>query len=93
LAIVATIVETENPESELNPGLQMLGPILQKFVSVDELKIPVDDGVSSRVFISKSYDASTHFESTCKDVLDIYQRIMGEPFDFSKVNRGLDDDQ
>lgn len=93
LAIVATIVETDNPEAELNPGLQILGPILQKFVSVDDLKVPMDDGLSSKVFISKSYDASTHFESTCKDVLDIYQRIMGEPFDFSKVNRGLDDEQ
>ena len=55
--------------------------------------MPIDDGITSKVFISKSYDASTHFESTCKDVLDIYERIMGEPFDFSKVNRGLDDEQ
>jgi len=92
LAIVATIVETPNPEGELNPGLQILGPILQKFVSVDDLKVPTDDGTASKVFISKSYDASTHFESTCKDVLDIYQRIMGAPFDFSAVNRGLDDE-
>jgi len=92
LAIVATIVETPNPEGELNPGLQILGPILQKFVSVDDLKVPTDDGTASKVFISKSYDASTHFESTCKDVLDIYERIMGAPFDFSAVNRGLDDE-
>jgi Rab GDP dissociation inhibitor len=70
-----------------------LGPVLQKFISVDDLKVPLDDGSESKVFISKSYDASTHFETTCKDVLDIYQRIMGEPFDFSKVNRGLDDEQ
>jgi len=93
LAIVATIVETNNPESELNVGLELLGSVLQKFVTVDELKVPADDGLKSKVFISKSYDASTHFESTCKDVLDIYQRIVGEPFDFSKVNRGLDDEQ
>jgi len=93
LAIVATMVETANPESELSEGLKLLGSVLQKFVSVDDVKVPIDDGASSKLFISKSYDASTHFESTCKDVLDIYQRVMGEPFDFSKVNRGLDDEQ
>ena len=38
-----------------------------------------------QVFISKSYDATTHFETTCNDVLDVYQRVTGEPFDFSKV--------
>ena len=44
--------------------------------------------LSSQVFISKSYDATTHFETTCSDVLDLYRRIMGEEFDFSKVGDG-----
>ena len=58
-------------------------------------QVPEDDGVDSSLFVTSSYDASTHFESTCADVLNIYERIMGEPFDFSKVNRTLDevDDQ
>ncbi len=38
-----------------------------------------------QVFVSKSYDATTHFETTCDDVLDIYKRVTGEAFDFSKV--------
>lgn len=91
LAIVSTIVETAKPEAELKPGLDVLGSILHKFVAIDDLLQPDDDGLTSQVFISKSYDASTHFESTCKDVLDIYQRIMGEPFDFSKVNREVEE--
>jgi len=40
----------------------------------------------AQVFVSQSYDATTHFETTCDDVLDIYQRVMGEPFDFSKIS-------
>jgi len=32
------------------------------------------------------------FESTCLDILDVYRRIMGEPFDFTKITRGLDAD-
>ena len=30
LAIVSTIVETDNPEAELQPGLKLLGPIKEK---------------------------------------------------------------
>lgn len=38
-----------------------------------------------QIFISKSYDATTHFETTCDDVLGLFKRITGEDFDFSKV--------
>ena len=40
---------------------------------------------SFQVFVSKSYDATTHFETTCDDVLDIFRRVTGEDFDFTKV--------
>lgn len=32
IAIVSTTVETSNPEAELKPGLDLLGPILEKYV-------------------------------------------------------------
>ena len=31
LALVATNVETANPEAELRPGLDLLGPVLEKY--------------------------------------------------------------
>ena len=52
------------------------------------MKLKTPHSLSSQVFISKSYDATTHFETTCSDVLDLYRRIMGEEFDFSKVSDG-----
>ncbi|CAG5128866.1 unnamed protein product [Candidula unifasciata] len=85
LAIVATTVETNNPEAELQPGLELLGTIEEKFVSVVDLFEPEDDGKDSKIFITKSYDATSHFETTCDDVLKTYERITGAPFDFSKV--------
>ncbi|CAL8098746.1 unnamed protein product [Calicophoron daubneyi] len=85
IVLVATTVETSDPRAELKVGLDLLGKIEQVFYSVDDLLQPVDDGRKSRLFVSSSYDASTHFESTCTDVLDMYQRIMGKPFDFTKV--------
>ncbi|XP_064399911.1 rab GDP dissociation inhibitor beta-like [Halichondria panicea] len=85
IAMVSTNVETANPEEELKPGLAILGPVLEKFVSVTDSFVPTDNGLDSQAFVSKSYDATTHFETTCDDVLDIYKRVTGEAFDFSKV--------
>ena len=34
IAIISTNVETNNPESELKLGLELVGDILQKFVKV-----------------------------------------------------------
>lgn len=93
LAIVSTTVETADPHSELKPGLDLLGPIEQKFVSVSDLYEPVDNGHDSQIFITKSYDATTHFESTCLDILDVYERITGEKFDFTTVTRVLGQDE
>lgn len=35
LAIVSTTVETSSPEQELKPGLDLLGPILEKYVTLN----------------------------------------------------------
>lgn len=51
VALVSTTVETNNPENEIKPGLALLEPIYQKFVSVSDLYEPVDDGEKSRVSV------------------------------------------
>ena len=55
VCIVATTVETNDPESELVKGLALLGPIKHKFVSIEDIKAPVDDGKASNIFISTTY--------------------------------------
>jgi len=47
--------------------------------------------VFRQIFLSKSYDATSHFETTCHDVLDIFRRATGADFDFSNVKHNLDD--
>jgi len=92
IAIVSTNVETNNPELEVKPGLDLLGPIKQRVIHVTDVYRPTDDGTSSQVFISASFDATSHFETTCIDVLDIFRRGTGEDFDFSKVKHELGDE-
>lgn len=58
-----------------------------RFVSVSPLEEPLEDGTKDQVFISKSYDATSHFETVCDDVHDLWKRITGEPLVLKKRNQ------
>ncbi|KAI6244718.1 Rab GDP-dissociation inhibitor [Erysiphe necator] len=79
IAIVSTIAETStNHHLELEPGFERLGKIEEKFMGPPiPLYAPIEDGSKDSIFISKSYDATSHFETTTDDVRDIYQRAEG----------------
>ena len=42
-----------------------------------------------KIFVTKSYDATTHFETTCENIMEVYKQVTGKDFDFSscKVRR------
>lgn len=86
VAIVSTTVETSNPETECDVATKLLGPIDEKFTFVEPLFEPLADGTQDKVFISKSYDATSHFESTVDDCLDMYRRITGKDFVFKETH-------
>ncbi|KAI0989554.1 hypothetical protein GJ496_011840 [Pomphorhynchus laevis] len=86
LAIASTVVETSDPQRELKPALSMLEPIDRIFYDQSDLFEPQHDGSKNRLFISKSYDATSHFETTCNDIVDMYRRITGHDIDLSKVD-------
>ncbi len=83
IVIVSTTVETEDPQAEIQPALALLGPILEMFVQVSDLQEPTNDAGAESLYITKSYDATSHFESSSKDVLAIYERITGETLDLN----------
>lgn len=88
LASVSTMLEdpdSGNPHEELEPGFERLGmgsgrlgEKEEKFIQVVDLYEPVEDGTRDNVFISRSYDATTHFETCTDDVKDIYKRVEGK---------------
>lgn len=85
IAIVSTTVETDDPLQEVKPGLDLLGNIIEQFVYVLDTFEPIDDGKKDGVFVSNSYDATTHFETTAQDIVNIYERITGEEFDWTSM--------
>ncbi|KAK0233049.1 GDP dissociation inhibitor [Armillaria fumosa] len=77
VAIVSTIVETDKPELEIAPGLKLLGLIHDKFVDITPLYTPTSSGQSDNIFITRSYDATSHFETVVEDVQDVWKRVVG----------------
>jgi Rab GDP dissociation inhibitor len=50
---------------ELKPGLDRLGKIEEQFLGQPiPLYEPLESGVNDNIFLSKSYDATSHFETT-----------------------------
>ena len=86
VAFVSTNVETANPEQELASGLSLLGTIDEKFVHICPIMAPTTDGIKEKAIISRGYDATTHFESTVRDVLDMYRRVTGKQLDLSQID-------
>jgi len=78
---VETSVEGESAQAtaarELAAGLQMLGSATRIFFDVTDLMKPAKDGTADKVFLSESFDATTHFETAITDVLAMYKRISG----------------
>ncbi|RCI09705.1 hypothetical protein L249_4094 [Ophiocordyceps polyrhachis-furcata BCC 54312] len=91
IAIVSTIAETAaNHHLELQPGLERLGKIEEQFMGPPiPVYEPLESGTKDKLFISKSYDATSHFETTTDDVKDIYRRCTGEELKVEGLREGI----
>lgn len=103
IALVSTTVETGNPEAELGPGLNLLGPIDERyllirsfhslstysfrFVAVSDVFVPLADGTKDKTFISQSFDATSHFETATDDVLSLYKVNLAQAIVISEIWR------
>jgi Rab GDP dissociation inhibitor len=83
VAIVSTLIEKGNPDEDVAPGLQLLGPILKRFTSVSSTYSPVGDGSDDKCYISSSFDATSHFENDVVDMLSLYRRVTGHDLDLN----------
>jgi Rab GDP dissociation inhibitor len=86
VALVSTMVESGNAEAELKVGMDLCGPILETFLSVDDMYAPNGDGSADGIFISTSYDATTHFETTFDDINSLYKRATGNELDLTAAD-------
>jgi len=52
--------------------------LLFRFIEIKPLYTPTADGRADNIFITRSYDASSHFETVVEDVQDVWRRVMGK---------------
>jgi Rab GDP dissociation inhibitor len=48
-----------------------------RFVSVSPLYIPTSTGEADNIFITRSYDATSHFETVVDEVNNVWKRVTG----------------
>ncbi|KCZ80591.1 hypothetical protein H312_02011 [Anncaliia algerae PRA339] len=73
VCIISTVKETDNPENEIFFVVNRLGNVVNKFIRVKHI-YDYNDSVEN-VYINKSVDQSTHFESLYEDVLNLSKKI------------------
>ncbi|KAE8009286.1 hypothetical protein FH972_005733 [Carpinus fangiana] len=83
IAFVSTEAETDKPDVELKAGIDLLGPVEEIFYDTYDRFVPTNNHEVDSCFISTSYDATTHFESTVDDVIQLYSKITGKALDLS----------
>lgn len=85
LAIISTVVETNNPTEELKPAFEIIGDVLDTFITISDEYIPTDTSFSDNVFVTKSFDALSHFEQDTNNVLELYKKMTGEDLDLENL--------
>lgn len=90
VAIVSTTVETNNPEQEVEVAMSMLGKIKEKFVTISERYVPTGKSTDG-LFISDSFDATSHFENETENVLRLYTEITGKQLDLENLPEDVEE--
>jgi Rab GDP dissociation inhibitor len=83
LAICSATVETNDPQAELKPAMDLIGATLDVFIQISEIHEPCNDSKAEGLFVTSSYDATSHFETAGDQILDMYEQIAGEKLVFN----------
>ncbi len=55
---------------------------------------PVESGNKDNIFITRSYDATSHFETVVEDLKDVYRRFSGNELVLTKkVRQSVEEEQ
>jgi Rab GDP dissociation inhibitor len=61
-----------------------------RFVSITPLYTHTSPGTEDNIFITRSYDATSHFETVVDDVKDVWKRVMGSDLVLKKRSADAD---
>lgn len=90
IAIVSTTAETNEPEKEIEVVFELLGGIREKFIRVSDRYEAVKQ-YNDGVYISSSFDATSHFENETENVMNLYKEITGKDIDLTNLPEDVDE--
>jgi Rab GDP dissociation inhibitor len=88
LAIISTMVETDNPKEEIQPAMDIIGTPLETFDKISDIYKPIDTEFKGNVYITSSFDPQSHFENDTDNVIEIYEKITGAKLDLNIEEEG-----
>ena len=68
----------------------MIGTVREKFIKISERYEPIKN-YGDGVYISNSFDATSHFESETENVLNLYKQISGKDLDLTNLPEDVDE--
>ena len=80
LAIISTIIETEQPYEEIKVAKSIIGNILEEFVTVCDIYEPIDKNFEDNIYVTSSFDSFIHFQYDLDNVLEMYEKITGKKY-------------
>ena len=83
IAVISANLEGGDEKSEIEPAVRLLGRIDQAFVWVSDHYVPAPTNGQDGVWVTSSYDATSHFETATDEVISLYEKIAGKPIDLS----------
>ncbi len=88
LAIISTMVETDDPVKEIQPAMEVVGTVLESFDKISDIYQPIDTTFKGNVYITSSFDPQSHFENDTDNVIEIYEKITGAKLDLNLEEEG-----
>jgi Rab GDP dissociation inhibitor len=61
-----------------------------RFVSISPIYAPASSGTRDNVYVTRSYDATSHFETVTDDVKDVWRRCMKQELELKKRESELE---
>lgn len=83
VAVISTNLEGKDQDAELKPAMDLLGTVDQAFTWVSDHYVPTSNGEKDNVFVTSSYDSTSHFESATDEVIELFTKIYGTPLDLT----------
>lgn len=83
VAVISANVENADHMKDLEPALALMENVIEKFVWKSEVYEPVGNGSEDNCFITKSYDATTHFQTCSQEIIELYKAVTGHELDLT----------